>query len=49
MHILTTFAALPSLTLQGLPIDAYSAEKMRLTAAELVDEKELAMECIKDA
>lgn len=34
---------------QGLPIDEASAEKMRLTAAELVEEKELAMECIKDA
>jgi hypothetical protein len=33
---------------QGLPIDEVSAEKMRITAAELVEEKELAMECIKD-
>lgn len=32
---------------QGLEIDEASAEKLRVTAAELVEEKELAYECIK--
>jgi tRNA A22 N-methylase len=30
-----------------LEIDAASAEKLRITAEELVEEKELAYECIK--
>lgn len=34
---------------QGLEIDAKSAEKMRLTAEELVEERQLARECIKEA
>lgn len=34
---------------QDLPIDAASTEKMRITAVELVEEKELALQCIKEA
>jgi malate dehydrogenase len=34
---------------QGLEIDAGSAEKMRLTAEELAEERELALECIAEA
>lgn len=33
---------------QGLPIDDFSAEKMKLTGDELVEEKELALECLKE-
>jgi malate dehydrogenase len=33
---------------QGLEIDARSAEKMKITGEELVDEKALAMECLKE-
>ena len=33
---------------QDLPIDERSAEKMRLTGEELVEEKELAMECLSE-
>lgn len=33
---------------QGLDIDARSAEKMKITGEELVEEKELAMECLKE-
>ena len=34
---------------QGLPIDKPSAERMRLTAQELVEERELALACIAEA
>jgi len=34
---------------QGLEIDARSAEKLRITAEELTEERELALECIKEA
>lgn len=33
---------------QGLPIDEFSAAKMKLTGDELVEEKELALECLKE-
>ncbi|KAG7666521.1 hypothetical protein Ndes2526B_g02407 [Nannochloris sp. 'desiccata'] len=33
---------------QGLDIDARSAEKMKITGEELVEEKALAMECLKE-
>jgi malate dehydrogenase len=34
---------------QGLEIDAKSAEKLRITAEELSEERELALECIAEA
>jgi len=34
---------------QGLEIDAKSAEKLKLTAAELIEERDLAHECIAAA
>lgn len=34
---------------QDLPIDARSAEKLKTTADELVEERALALECIGDA
>lgn len=34
---------------QGLPIDEKSAEKLKLTAEELTEERQLALECIKEA
>ncbi len=34
---------------QGLPIDALSREKLDATAAELVEEKEMAMVCLSEA
>lgn len=34
--------------MQGLSIDDRSAEKMRITGEELVEEKQLAMECLAE-
>jgi malate dehydrogenase len=34
---------------QGLEIDPKSAEKMRVSAEELSEERELALECIKES
>jgi hypothetical protein len=35
--------------LQGLPIDDRSAALMKATGDELVDEKQLALDCLKEA
>jgi malate dehydrogenase len=35
--------------LQGLSIDPFSAEKLKATSEELVEEKSLALECIGEA
>lgn len=34
---------------QGLPIDARSADLMRISAEELTEERQLALECIAEA
>jgi hypothetical protein len=34
---------------QGLPIDDKSAAKLKATAEELVEERQLALECINEA
>jgi hypothetical protein len=46
---LTPLPAFSCPCLQGLPIDEASAAKMKATGEELVEEKQLAMECLGEA